>query len=137
MMSSIEVNCEKMIVLSSPSERESISLKISTILRVFDESGGRSLSLARFAFDTTAVHSMQAPLSPVFEAVSLGRMSTTARGAQGHHSLGLAQLAAPRIRQSHPSERIRQLVRIVVAILAFAHFRLHRLLVFPVVLRDQ
>ena len=81
MMSSIEVNCEKMIVLSSPSERESISLKISTILRVFDESGGRSLSLARFAFATTAVHSMQAPLSPVFEAVSLGRMSTTARGA--------------------------------------------------------
>lgn len=71
MMSSIEVNWEKMIVLSSPFERSSISRRISTILRVFAESGGRSLSLTFFAFATTAAHSTQAPLSPVFDAVSL------------------------------------------------------------------
>lgn len=46
MISSIDVNCEKMIVFSS-SSRSRISLRMSKIIRVFAECSGRFPSPAR------------------------------------------------------------------------------------------
>lgn len=39
----MEVNWEKMIVFSTPSDRSSTSSKISSIFRIFAESGGNEL----------------------------------------------------------------------------------------------
>jgi len=54
------VNCENMIVFSAPSERLSISFKISNIFLIFAESGGRWECFG-LGQDTAAneIHSLQ------------------------------------------------------------------------------
>lgn len=69
-MSSIEVNWEKIMVFSPPSERPSISCRISRILRVFAESGGRSelaSTVLRRDFVTRATQASQVSLLPLAE----------------------------------------------------------------------
>lgn len=144
MMSSIDVNCEKMIVLSSPSDSSSIVCSRSRMARIFVESGGRLLAAGsdlRRAFSASGWQSLQCVASGfrVFERVNLVNdgLSSRAIAKKAADALALAHLAFRAAGHAHVLHHVREVIG-VVDILSLAHgLRLNRVPISIEILRNK